>query len=85
MTEKISYAIFKSFFPYNTPASAKRLYLSAKKKNHVATDHQPFPACTKKNKYCLLDPIFATKIKSVSLMGKQNLQAPHSKLLGLKH
>lgn len=24
MTEKISYAIFKSFFPYNTPASAKR-------------------------------------------------------------
>ena len=31
MTEKISYAIFKSFFPYNTPASAKRLYLSAEK------------------------------------------------------
>lgn len=31
MTEEISYAIFKSFFPYNTPARAKRLYLSAKK------------------------------------------------------
>lgn len=49
----------------------------------LITSH--FRHAQKINKYCLIDPIFATKIKSVSLMGKQNLQAPHSKHLSLKH